>query len=61
VGSRRVGELVERGLDALVGETPRAVGPGAWREHADEEARAHAERPTSELPRRPRDPGEDGT
>ncbi len=61
VGSRRVGELVERGLDALVGETPRAVGPGAWREHADEEARAHAERPTSELPRRPRDPGEGGT
>ncbi|MFO0712486.1 MAG: tryptophan 7-halogenase [Sandaracinus sp.] len=32
VGSRRVGASVERSIDSLVGEAPRHVGPGAWRE-----------------------------
>jgi flavin-dependent dehydrogenase len=58
VGSRRVGELVERGLDALVGETPRTIGPGRWREHADEEARSNADRSTSERPPEPSGPAE---
>jgi flavin-dependent dehydrogenase len=53
VGSRRVGAWVERGLEALVGETPRELGAGGWREHADEDARTNAERATSELPPRP--------
>ncbi len=31
-GSARVGDLIERGLDTLLGDAPREAGRGAWRE-----------------------------
>lgn len=31
-GSARIGDLVDRSLDSLLGDAPRAPGRGAWRE-----------------------------
>jgi hypothetical protein len=43
-----------------VGETPRELGAGQWREQADEEARSNAERSTTELPPKPNQRGGGG-